>query len=122
MSKGTDVVAWNATMCALELALLDWAFKRSGESIASWLGPVRGHVAYTGLIDATDPQIARATAERYMQAGFTNLKVKVGVERDVERLEAVRDVAGKRCRNQGGCQWRLVGPRGCLGFESATNV
>ena len=75
--------------------MLDWAFKRSGESIASWLGPVRGHVTYTGLIDATDPQIARATAERYMQAGFTNLKVKVGVERDVERVEAVRDVAGK---------------------------
>ena len=95
LSKGTNVVAWNATMCALELALLDWAFKRSGESIASWMGPVRGHVTYTGLIDATDPQIARATAERYMQAGFTNLKVKVGAERDVERLEAVRDVAGK---------------------------
>ena len=42
LSKGTGVVAWNATMCALELALLDWVFKRSGESIASWLGPVRG--------------------------------------------------------------------------------
>ena len=95
LSKGTGVVAWNATMCALEIALLDWAFKRSGESITSWLGPVRGHVTYTGLIDATDPQIAGATAERYMQAGFTNLKVKVGAERDVERLEAVRDVAGK---------------------------
>ena len=95
LSKGTGVVVWNATMCALELALLDWAFKRSGESIASWMGPVRGHVTYTGLIDATDPQIARATAERYMQAGFTNLKVKVGVERDVERLQTVRDVAGK---------------------------
>ena len=95
LSKGTDVVAWNATMCALELALLDWVFKRSGESIALWLRPVRGHVIYTGLIDATDPHIARATAERYIQAGFTNLKVKVGVERDVERVEAVRGVAGK---------------------------
>ena len=95
LSKGTDVVAWNATMCALELALLDWAFRRSGESIASWLGPVRGHVMYSGLIDATDPHIARATAERYIQAGFTNLKVKVGVEGDVERLEVVRDVAGR---------------------------
>ena len=95
LSKGTDVVAWNATMCALELALLDWVFKRSGESIASWLGPVRGHVMYTGLIDATDPHIARATAERYIQAGLTNLKVKVGVEGDVERLKTVRDVAGK---------------------------
>ncbi len=95
LSKGSDVVAWNTTMCALELALLDWAFKRSGESIASWLGPVRGHVMYTGLIDATDPHIARATAERYIQAGFTNLKVKVGVEKDVERVGGVRDVVGK---------------------------
>ena len=89
------MVAWNATLCALELALLDWTFKRSGESISTWLSPTRGHVAYTGIIDASDPQEARAMAERYVRAGFRNLKVKVGLDDDVSRVKAVREAAGE---------------------------
>ena len=93
--RESGVVAWNATLCALELALLDWTFKRSGESISTWLSPIRGHVAYTGIIDASDPQGARAMAERYVRAGFRNLKVKVGLDDDVSRVKAVRDAAGE---------------------------
>ena len=91
-----DVVARNATLCALELALLDWAFKRSGESISNWLAPSRSHVVYTGVIDATDPETAAAMAARYAQARFGTLKVKVGVDDDLRRLEAVRKAAGDR--------------------------
>ena len=92
-------MSWHGTRrCALwSWRLLDWAFKRSGESVASWLGPVRGYVTYTGLIDATDPQIARATAERYIQAGFTNLKVKVGCG----------EGCGKGGSGQGCCRERM---------------
>ena len=92
--SSSDVVAWNATLCAVELALLDWTFKRSGESISSWLAPARDHVVYTGVIDATDPETAGATAERYAQAKFGALKVKVGIDDDLQRLEAVRKSAG----------------------------
>ena len=91
-----DVVARNATLCALELALLDWAFKRSGESISNWLAPSRSHVVYTGVIDATDPETAAEMAARYAQARFGTLKVKVGVDDDLRRLEAVRKAAGDR--------------------------
>ena len=91
-----DVVAWNATSCALELALLDWAFKRSGESISNWLAPSRGHVVYTGVIDATDPETAGEMAALYARARFGALKVKVGVDDDLRRLEAVRKAAGDR--------------------------
>ena len=91
-----DVVAWNATSCALELALLDWAFKRSGKSISNWLAPSRGHVIYTGVIDAIDPETAGEMAARYAQARFGTLKVKVGVDDDQRRLEAVRKAAGDR--------------------------
>ena len=91
-----NVAAWNATLCALELALLDWAFKRSGESISSWLVPTRSQVVYTGVIDATDPETAAAVTTRYVQAGFKVLKVKVGVDDDMRRLEAVRRAAGDR--------------------------
>ena len=95
-SSSPDVVAWNATLCALELALLDWAFKRSGESISNWLIPSRGRVVYTGVIDATDPETAGEMAARYTQARFGTLKVKVGVDDDLRRLEAVRKAAGDR--------------------------
>ena len=91
-----NVAAWNATLCALELALLDWAFKRSGESISNWLAPSRDQVVYTGVIDATDPETAAEIAARYVQARFRALKVKVGVDDDLRRLEAVRKAAGAR--------------------------
>lgn len=93
-AQGTDVVAWNATVCALELALLDWAFKRSGESIMSWLAPARESVDYTGVIDATDARTAAEMARRYGQARMTSVKVKVGVDDDNARLKAVRDAVG----------------------------
>ena len=95
-ASSSDVVAWNATLCALELALLDWTFKRSGESISNWLAPARGHVVYTGVIDATDPETAGETAARYVRAKFRTLKVKVGLDDDMQRLEAVRKAAGDR--------------------------
>ena len=95
-ASSSDVVAWNATLCTLELALLDWTFKRSGESISNWLAPTRGHVVYTGVIDATDPETAGETAARYARAKFGTLKVKVGVDDDMQRLEAVRKAAGDR--------------------------
>ena len=95
-TSSPDVVAWNATLCALELAMLDWAFKRSGESISYWLAPIRRDVVYTGVIDATDPETAGEMAARYAQARFGTLKVKVGGHDDLQRLEAVRNAAGGR--------------------------
>ena len=95
-TSSPDVVAWNATLCALELAMLDWAFKRSGESISNWLAPIRRDVVYTGVIDATDPETAGEMAARYAQARFGTLKVEVGVDDDLQRLEAVRKAAGGR--------------------------
>ena len=95
-TSSPDVVAWNATLCALELAMLDWAFKRSGESISNWLAPIRRDVVYTGVIDATDPETAGEMAARYAQARFGTLKVKVGGHDDLQRLEAVRNAAGGR--------------------------
>ena len=94
LNTDADAVTWNATLCAVELALLDWIFKRSGEPISAWLGPRRGHVEYSGVIDATEPEVASAIASRFVQSGFTNLKVKVGLDDDVNRVRAVREAAG----------------------------
>ena len=92
--QGHSVIAWNATMCAMELALLDWAFRRAGQSVSEWLLPARDQVVYTGVIDATDPETAGALASRYAGAGFARIKVKVGIGDDLRRLEAVRQAAG----------------------------
>ena len=91
-----SVIAWNATMCAMELALLDWAFKRAGQSLSEWLAPARDQVVYTGVIDATDPETAGALASRYAEAKFARIKVKVGIGDDMPRLEAVRRAVGDR--------------------------
>ena len=93
---GPSVFAWNATMCAMELALLDWAFTRSGQSVSEWLVPARDQVVYTGVIDATDPETAGTLASRYADNGFCRIKLKVGLGDDLPRLEAVRRAVGDR--------------------------
>ena len=90
------VVAWNATMCAMELALLDWALRRSGQPLSEWLQPARHQVVYTGVIDATDPETAGTLATRYLDARFSRIKLKVGIGDDLRRLEAVRRAVGDK--------------------------
>ena len=94
--QGHSVIAWNATMCAMELALLDWAFRRAGQLLSEWLLPARDQVVYTGVIDATDPETAGNLAARYIDARFARIKVKVGIGDDLGRLKAVRQAAGDR--------------------------
>ena len=93
-----QVAAWNATWCAMELALLDWAFGLAGRSISEWLVPVRQEVVYTGVVEASGPQAAAALAERYAEAGFAQVKVKVGVGNNARRLAAVRRAVGDAVR------------------------
>ena len=88
-------VSWNATYCALELALLDWTFRRAGVPLSGWLIPSRREVAYTGVIEAATPSEAAALARRYAEERFSSLKVKVGIGDDVRRLQAVRSAAGE---------------------------
>lgn len=93
-STSSGVAAWNATWGAMEMALLDWAFKRAGLSLSEWLVPARGHVVYSGVIDAADPEMAKSLAARYAEARIAKVKVKVGIGGDAARLEAVRSAGG----------------------------
>ena len=93
-----NVMAWHATLCAMELALLDWAFKRAGESLSLWLAPARSEVVYSGVVDAADLKVTQAATRRYHEAGITIIKVKVGIGDDLQRLELVRRVGGDEVR------------------------
>ena len=84
----------HAARAALELALLDWALRRRGASVATLLPPRRGHVVYGGVITAESPERAARQARWARLAGLRQVKVKVGVGDDVARVEAVRDVLG----------------------------
>ena len=123
-SSTSRVGAWNATQCALELALLDWIFKRSGKSLADWLPPARSQVTYTGVIDATDPEAAGQMAARYASSKFSSLKVKVGIGEDLQRLEAVRKAAGDHVgiRVDANGAWELSGALSALTVLQAFEI
>ena len=113
--QGRSAVTWNAAMCAMELALLDWGFQRAGQSVSAWLPPARDQVVYTGVIDATDPGTAGTLASRYAEARFSRIKVKVGIGDDMRRLEAVREAAGDRVAvrvDANGALGRCLGSQG----------
>ena len=93
-STASGVAAWNATWGAMEMALLDWTFKRAGLSLSEWLVPAREQVVYSGVIDAADPEMAKSLAARYAEARIAKVKVKVGIGDDAARLEAVRSAGG----------------------------
>jgi L-Ala-D/L-Glu epimerase len=93
-NKKKSVVAWNAAFCAVELALLDWSLRRDGCALADFLPPVRYEVVYSGVISADTPKDAAALAKRMARLGIRQIKVKVGTDGDVARLEAVRKAAG----------------------------
>ena len=116
------VRAWNSAHCAIELGLLDWAFRRADESIGEWLLPARQFVAYSGVIDVAEPARAVAMAERYASAGIDNVKVKVGLGNDVSRVEAVRAVMGPRARIRIDANGAWTAPNAILAIQALEHI
>jgi len=79
-------------LCGLDIALHDLAARASGADLGELIG-VRepGPVACNGTIGAVDPETAGRTAADHVAAGFTSIKVKVGVGDDEARIGAVRE-------------------------------
>ncbi|HWF36850.1 MAG TPA: mandelate racemase/muconate lactonizing enzyme family protein [Solirubrobacteraceae bacterium] len=90
-----DVAVLPQALAAIDLALLDLAARRSGQPVWRLLGaggPPR--VAVNATIGAIDRAGAAREAAEARAAGFTCVKVKVGVGDDAGRLAAVRAVGG----------------------------
>jgi L-alanine-DL-glutamate epimerase-like enolase superfamily enzyme len=82
-------------LAALDLALWDLAGRRAAQPVWRSLGAeVAPAVEVNATIAAADPYRAAREATAARAAGFACLKVKVGLSGDVERVAAVRSVAG----------------------------
>jgi muconate cycloisomerase len=98
----------NAARCGLELALLDAACRREGQSLgwairrlvaaAPWIEATPRPVRYSGAITASTPRKERISAWKMRVYGFHQVKLKVGVpgQDDPARLATIRRILGRR--------------------------
>jgi len=92
---GADgTVVWNASRCAVELAIVDCLFRSNDLSVNEALPPVSQTVTYSGVITAGSIAKVEKIAQRCKVAGFKYIKMKVSGDADVERVAVVRDMLG----------------------------
>jgi L-Ala-D/L-Glu epimerase len=82
-------------LAAIDLALWDHASRRTGTPLAKLIHPLAAdEVAVNATVGGSDPASAAGAAAEAVRAGFRCVKVKVGLEGDVERIAAVRAAVG----------------------------
>lgn len=82
---------------AVEMACVELASRIHGVPLYTYLGGVaQTEVLFNGWIGELPPDQAATEARRWLKAGFRSAKIKVGsgVEKDHDRVAAVRDAVG----------------------------
>ena len=87
-------VIHNAARAALELAVIDCGLRTANIGLADVLPPKRDTVAYSGVISTSSVEGATKRARQMKVLGLDSIKVKVGTQDDLKRLEAIRHVVG----------------------------
>ena len=107
--RDDTVIAHNASRSACEVALLDCALRRAGRPLSEILPPVRKKVRYDGAIDSSTTKKAARLARVMKTARLSQIKVKVGLENDAERLAEIRRIMGpdKSIRVDANCAWSV---------------
>lgn len=96
-TKVDGALSDNASRCALEIAILDCALRRSNRGLGRLLPPVRQRVVYGGVIASGSLDRALQQARQFRTVGLRHVKVRVGLDGkkgDIERVRAVREVLG----------------------------
>ena len=91
-----------ATICGLEIALLDAIGKAGGHALCTRLSPSgsvpRAAIAVNAVIGASTTHAAITAAREASRSGFRCVKLKVGqagnVQEEIERVAAVREAIG----------------------------
>jgi muconate cycloisomerase len=107
------------TKAAIEMALWDLAGKAAGKPVYDLLGgKVRDTIPIKMVVGGFEVERARALAEQFLTWGVRCLKVKVGLDPDVdvERVAAVRRLAGAKIPVgiDANCGWDLTTARRTL--------
>ena len=82
---------------AIEMACIELTCRKLGIALHTYLGgAVAESVQFNGWIGELPPAEAAAEAKRWRDAGFKSAKIKVGsgVEKDHDRIAAVREAVG----------------------------
>lgn len=88
---------WSAK-AAIEMACWDIAGQDSGRPVLDLLGGAARSPAIRSRysMGAYSPEVARRRAQQLLEAGFTTIKIKVGIDVDasIHRVRAVREAVG----------------------------
>jgi o-succinylbenzoate synthase len=84
-------------LAAIDMALWDLGGKRAGRPVCDLLSDVSARaVAVNASVAVLDPDGAARTAAAAVAAGYSCIKLKVGVGDDLARVAAVREAIGPR--------------------------
>lgn len=115
------------TKAAVEMALWDVAGKAAGQPLYRLLGgKVRETLPMKMVVGAFEVPKAVALAEQFLDWGVRHLKVKVGLdpEQDIERVQAVRNLAGPEVTVgiDANCGWNITTARRMLREMEVLNI
>jgi L-alanine-DL-glutamate epimerase-like enolase superfamily enzyme len=88
-----------SAVCAIDVALHDLAAKTVGQPLWKWLGGMHSIRMTTNMTISVDtPEVMARCSADAVAAGFTSLKVKVGLnaELDKTRVMAIRNAIGSK--------------------------
>ncbi|MFD1036838.1 mandelate racemase/muconate lactonizing enzyme family protein [Virgibacillus byunsanensis] len=92
-----SAVGNSSAKAALDMALYDCIAQHANMSLANFLGGYNDTIETDYTVSVNSPEEMATDAEKYIDNGFTALKVKVGkdlIETDVKRIEAIRKQIG----------------------------
>ncbi len=105
----------NAAKAAVELALIDCRLKSQKLALGAILPPKRIFVTYSGVITAGTTETAVQHAKKFKFFGIKRLKIKIGDDKSVERVAAVRKAVGDEFSLR-------VDANGCYSVDSANEI
>lgn len=89
-----SAIVWNASKCAVELAMIDCLFRARNVSVNTVLPARLQEVTYSGVIARGPVSTIERLALRCRAFGLEHIKMKVSEYGDIERLALVRDIMG----------------------------